>query len=424
MRLDAQCITYAEFVSLHEKAFSTLLPTIEAFSTKNHLITSHLFDLDPHGPSACYCCELTTDMHLFRFISICAQDPLVFGPNFYVNAVSKHYHQRWDYCSDDGPETLYCLMAEAMRVLHEKEFLRQSDRTVQEIAMSYALKLPRGGDHAFSVAGDKLATHYKFNIVIWDSGGEYSKHIPFYRVRNMVWVTDEYLVVLGQRSLDEQPGIYVLSSIDDRLVSMLPLSLEHSSIAAKPGTQSITFFGDFLGEYGLFVCEIPKLEMEAVEWFRWYISESNIEYIVSHSWNSHTGELALAGVETLHVLDSSGHPVHDSSDLPQKPSQQRIQIYLLNADTGLWRVTNSEGSTNPVWSPDGLNLVYLRSSRGGIQLWCLEVSTRSVHQLDSGPVIGTPVFAPDGTLFYTRVNIATDDERSKHGISSVSIRLP
>jgi hypothetical protein len=120
MRYEYGRTTLEEFKAAHEQNFAPLAQVIEAFCRDHGLVTSHVFDQDPSGPTACYFCGWQGTERRNYYIRVCAVDALEPDGNFHLDALGKKWFcHRQPYSSADGPEALLERLETAREILDE-----------------------------------------------------------------------------------------------------------------------------------------------------------------------------------------------------------------------------------------------------------------------------------------------------------------
>src|SRR5262245_16192566 len=115
------------------------------------------------------------------------------------------------------------------------------------------------------------------------------------------------------------------------------------------------------------------------------------------NWGARTGVFAVVAMAAA-FAGCGGEPQHDSRLIAfvRAPTAKTYSdLYLLQTDGSVRRLTHGGFDTTPVWSPDGERIVFERVSRHGPTLYLANVDG-SGQRLLPGSASGSIDWSPDG----------------------------
>jgi len=226
-------------------------------------------------------------------------------------------------------------------------------------------------DPAWSPDGSMLAfesvTGNAFNLYLINADGTGLRQLTYSTRHTDVqpaWSPDGGWIAFSRQDMQGRGGIWKVDVAGTTLKRLTGEESQNSHPSWSPDGSTIAFETDRPGSHDLYLMDPDGANKRPL------LSTPTIQE-ENPNWSPDGTRIAFDS------CPSSSYPCPGSAD---------YNIFLVNVDgTGLTQITTDPKiDANPVWSPNGVHLVYRSDASGNTEVWRIRLSTLEAKKLTSG----------------------------------------
>ena len=226
-------------------------------------------------------------------------------------------------------------------------------------------------DPAWSPDGSMLAfesvTGNAFNLYVINADGSGVRQLTHSTKHTDVqpaWSPDGTKIAFSRQDMQGRGGIWVVAVDGSSLVHLTGEAHQNSHPNWSPDGSTIAFESDRTGGHDLWLMNADGSNQRPL------LSTPDVQE-ENPNWSPDGSQIAFDSCPSV------SYPCPGSPD---------YNIYVVNPDgTGLTQITTDPKiDANPVWSPNGLHMVYRSDASGNTEVWRIRLSTLETKKLTSG----------------------------------------